>query len=133
MKKRKGSVMDIMSIFIMIIAITVITMAYMNSLQLISQKQEISQLTRKYILRMETVGYLTYADRITLLNSLTNIGASNVYFTGTTTSKVKYGEEITLSVTGKIKGKEKSGGLIDAIFQTQSYNFKEVRISTAKH
>lgn len=125
--------MDILSIFVMIIAITVIMIGYMNSLQLVSQKQEISQLTRKYVLRMETVGYLTYADRAALLNSLTNLGCSNITLTGTTLSKVGYGQEITLSVKGKVKGKKKSGGLIDAVFQTQTYNFKEIRTSTAKH
>lgn len=125
--------MDIFSIFIMILAITVIMMGYMNNLQLVNQKQEISQLTRKYVLRMETVGYLTYADRTALLNGLTNLGCLDVTLTGTTLTKVKYGEEITLSVKGKVKGKKKSGGLLDAIFQTQTYNFKEIRTSTAKH
>ena len=83
-----------------------------------SPKTEISQLARKYILRMETVGYLTTEDNTSLCQELSAAGVTEINLSGTTQSEVSYGVPITLQISGKLKGE---------------YLFEEKRTSTAKN
>ena len=45
------------------LALTVGMLSYVDSVRLVGEKTQISQLARKYILKMETEGRLTDADR----------------------------------------------------------------------
>jgi len=101
-----------------ILAMTVVMLAYMDNVQLIQQKMEVSQLARQYILRMETVGYLTPPDRTVLTSQLQEIGVSEIDYEGTTMSAVGYGEAVVLQIKGKLR---------------EEYDFTEKRVSTAKN
>ncbi len=103
---------------ICILAMTVVMLSYMESVELIHQKTEIGQLARKYILRMETVGYLTSADRTALCQELNGMGVTEINLEGTTLHEVNYGTQIILQINGKLEGK---------------YVFEEKRASTAKN
>jgi len=118
MKKEKGSIGDIMSAGICMLAMTALLLSYMDNVWLIHQKTEVSQIARQYILKMETVGYLEEADRIRLGQELDGVGVTELELSGTTMSPVAYGDIITLEIRGKL-GEE--------------YEFEEKRISTAKH
>lgn len=118
MKKREGSIGDIMVSGLSILAMTVVMMAYMNSVELIQQKMEAGQLARKYVLRMETVGYLTSEDKTILTRELTDLGITDIDYTGSTDREVPFGSPITLKIQGKLKGE---------------YVFEEHRVSTAKN
>lgn len=118
MRKQRGNVADIMAAGICILAMTVVMLAYMDSVSLIHQKEEVSQLARKYILRMETVGYLTAQDRTALYQELDSAGVTEVNLGETTLHQVPYGNPITLRISGKLKGE---------------YAFEEKRVSTAKN
>lgn len=118
MRKQTGSVADLMTAGICMLAMTVIMLSYMESVSLIHQKAEVSQYARKYILRMETVGYLTTDDRTMLCQELESLGVTEIDLTGTTVSEVPYGTYITLHMKGKLKG---------------AYAFEEKRVSTAKN
>lgn len=107
-----------MSAGLCILAMTVVMLAYMDSVWLIHRKAEVSQIARQYILRMETVGYLTEADRIALRQELDEAGVTEVELSGTTMTPVTYGDMITLEIRGKLEGE---------------YVFEEKRVSTAKH
>lgn len=118
MKKEKGNVGDLMAAGLCILAMTVVMMAYLENARLIQQKMAISQIARKYILRMETVGTLGDADRIALSGELEAAGVTQLSLEGTTIWQVYYGEPVVLQIWGKL-GNE--------------YEFTEKRVSTAKH
>lgn len=117
-KRQKGNMTDIMAAGICILAMTVLMLSYMENIAMIHQKTAVGQLARKYILRMETVGYLTERDNTLLCAELNGIGVSEIDLEGTTMGEVPYGEPITLQITGKLKG---------------GYVFEERRVSTAKN
>lgn len=118
MKKQKGTVADLITAGICILAMTVVMLAYMDSVSLLHQKSEVSQLARKYILRMETVGYLTAGDRTSLVQELDSMGVTEIQLGETTLHQVSYGYPITLQIIGKLEGE---------------YQFEEKRVSTAKN
>ncbi len=118
MRKQRGNVADMMSAGLCILAITVVMLSYMDSVSLIHQKAEVGQLARKYILRMETVGYLTAPDRTALCQELEQAGVTDIQLGETTLHQVNYGQPITLRISGKLGGE---------------YAFEEKRVSTAKN
>lgn len=117
MKKEKGSMGDMLAACICMLAMTVLMLSYMGSVGVVFQKAAVSQLARKYILRMETVGELTAADRTVLLQELESLGATEITLEGTS-GKAAYGEPIELRIRGKLK---------------DTYEFEEKRVSTAKN
>ena len=118
MKKQDGNVGDIMAAGLCILGMTVVMFAYINSVSLIHMKAEVGQIARKYILRMETIGYLAGSDSNNLTAELMEIGVEDINLDGTTFSPVGYGSAISLRITGKLKGE---------------YEFEEKRVSTAKN
>lgn len=118
MRKERGSIGDLMAACICMLMMTVLLVAYMDSVRLVDEKTEINQIARKYILRMETVGMLTESDRLLLCKELEVAGASGVSLEGTTFDRVGYGEKIVLRISGKLRG---------------VYGFEEKRMSTAKY
>ena len=118
MRKEKGSVGDLISVALCMLALTTLLVNYMGCVRLIQQKMEIGQLARKYILRMETFGTLPEEDRILLCEELEEIGVEELKLEGTTTWQVPYGEEIVLQIRGELKN---------------GYEFTERRVSTAKY
>ncbi len=132
---RKGTVADVMSAGICVIAMAVLMLAFAGSIRLLNSKSQIDQLARKYILRMETVGYLTVADRLEMTQELIALGAAELDYTGSTLNQVPYGSTISLVIRGKIPGRIVVTGssLFDTTQETVLYEFAERRISTAKN
>ena len=118
MRKEKGSVSELMATGICILAMTIVVISYMSSVELIAQKTAVDQLARKYILRMETVGYLTEADKGILQQELQQMGVTELNLDGTTLMPAAYGDPITLHMKGRLK---------------KQYEFEETRVSTAKN
>lgn len=109
---------DLLSAGLCILGMTVVMLSYMDNVSLIHQKTEVGQVARKYILRMETVGYLTASDETALQQELTSLGVTEIDLEGTTLHEMSYGSPITLEISGKLKGE---------------YAFEEKRVSTAKN
>lgn len=118
MRKQKGNMGDLLFSGICILAMTVVMLSYLENVALIHQKEEVGQLARKYILRMETVGYLTTSDKTALCQELETMGVTGINLEGTTVNAVSYGAPIVLYIDGMLEGK---------------YAFKEKRVSTAKN
>lgn len=118
MRKQKGNIGDIMATGFCILAMVVVTLSFMENVSLIEQKTVVGQIARKYILRMETVGYLTERDRIQMCRELDESGVTEIVLEGTTMHGVVYGAPIMLQISGKLKGE---------------YAFEEKRVSTAKN
>lgn len=133
--RQKGQIADVMTAGICVIAMTVIMMAYIGSVQLLDRKTQIDQVARKYILRMETLGYLSENDKLQLSWELQQLGSYELVFDGTTLDRVGYGEPITLVVCGKINssGVDMQDGLFGKVADQIVCEFEERRMSTAKN
>ncbi len=97
-------------------------------------KLEVSQVTRRYILRMETKGYLDEGDKSELVAELAALGMSEITLEGSTLSAVGYGETIRLRVKGNINGSvpDIRDGWLNGFMQ-QKFTVEEKRMSTAKN
>lgn len=131
----KGVVMDVLAVGICIIAMTIMMMVCLGSNALLNRKAQISQTARKYILKMETIGYLTADDKLALTQELKELGASEIDLTGSTVNEVDYGAPIYLVIRGKIPGihMEMGNGLFQTSFKTSLYEFEERKMTTAKN
>jgi hypothetical protein len=118
MRKNAGNVGQLMSTGLCMLALTVITMAYFNCIELVQQKTQAGQLARKYILKMETVGYLTEEEQTSLVVELEALGITEINLENSTTAPEGYGQPIELDIRGKLNGE---------------YAFREHRVSTAKY
>ncbi len=116
--RQEGNVGDLLSALLCIIAMVAAMTAFMDCVALVNKKMMVGQTARNYVLKMETVGYLTGQEEQSLRRELAEQGISEVSLEGTTKVSVAYGDEITLKITGKIGGK---------------HYFEEKRVSTAKH
>jgi len=134
MKKKPGSIMDMLSVGISIIALSIIMICCLNIMQLASGKEEVRQLSRQYILRMETVGYLTAADKTQMLHDLEELGLEDVDLTGTTFTDAGYGNPVILIIQGSLHMQNAAGdNLLNMIFEQQTYQITIKRMSTAKN
>ena len=84
----------------------------------INVKSSVSQISRRYILKMETYGYLTGEDRNDLVSALSDAGLENISLEGTDMSEVGYGNKISLYIHGTTE---------------DGYEINEFRTSTAKY
>ena len=103
---------------ILSIAMTMVMMSYLENVSMVRQKFQVGQIARKYILQMETEGYLSAGGKNRLCQELENMGVTEVNLEDTTLHEVSYGAPITLRIRGKLKGE---------------YVFDEKKVSTAKH
>jgi hypothetical protein len=113
-QSKRGSVAEVMNVGICMIAMTVMMMAYFGSIQMMDKKAQIDQIARKYILRMETLGYLTEDDRLLFSRELQQVGAVELEFDGTTTYMVKEGDNFVTVTYDQlvVPAKEYDGGEI---------------------
>lgn len=118
MKKEEGNVGEFLAALFILLAMTLVVLSYMDAVSLVQDKMEISQLARRYILEMETMGCLESNQEISLRQALEQLGVTDIDLEGTTTSPVGYSEPIVIEIRGKIKGK---------------YVFQETRVSTSKN
>lgn len=93
------------------------------------------RIARKYILSMETKGYLSYEEMTELTQELTEMGVTNISFEGTTLTPAGYGQPVILSITGKISISAKYGisGNWTWIGGENQVDFKIRQESTAKY
>lgn len=115
---QEGSIGDLLSVGLCILAMITVMISFMDCMSLVNRKTAAGQIARNYILRMETVGYLTEADEALLRRELSESGITDIDLTGTTRQQAGYGTEIMLRIRGKIGG---------------NYGFEELRVSTAKY
>ena len=135
MKKKCGNVMDFLTVLITILALSVLFTAYMECTNLMMKKQEIGQISRKYILKMETEGYLTESTKNTLIRELKEAGLQQIELSGTTLSPVAYGDPVCLKVKGVIAGRlvETGDGMWQKGFVSNLFAVEEEKVSTAKN
>ena len=116
--RQKGSVGDVMPMGIFVISIAFVFTAFANCVRLVNVKSSVSQISREYILKMETRGYLTDGDRADLYDALSYAGLEDVSLGNTDTAEVGYGNTIRLEING---------------YTEDGYEIREYRTSTAKY
>lgn len=114
----KGNIGDLLSTGLCILAMTTVMLSFVKYTELIHRKSMVGQVARKYILRMETTGYLVPEDGEKMKTELAGLGVTQIDLSGTTRQNVGYGAPIALHISGKMEGE---------------YFFEEVRVSTAKN
>ncbi len=109
---------DILTMFIFIMGLTVVLIAFYDCIGLLKTREDISQIARKYTLIAETEGYVSDETREKLVSELTAGGLTEIDLSGTTFAPVGYGNVVTVKIAGKVKEK---------------YDITEQRASTAKY
>lgn len=134
LKKKKGSVAKFGIPLFSVVMVGLLSVMFANWSNNINKKSQIDTIARSYLLRMEAQGYLNSADETQLNNELDKLGVSSINLTGTTKSKVEYGNKIVLSISGVI---DLPGYNITNLFKIEKtanlVNFKVTKSSTAKH
>ena len=127
--------MDLVTIGITILAMTIVVMVYLECTDLMLKKLEVSQVSRKYILKMETEGYLSQENKARMLTELEALGLQNVDVSGTTLYPVNYGDTITLKIKGGFKRNmlAREEEVWNGRFGVRWVPLEEIRMSTAKN
>ena len=136
MKKRKGTLVDFLPSCIVIIGLTILMLSYLSIIEAGDTKKEADQLARKYILEMETVGYLSAESRENLLLELEELGIENIDLEGTTFSQAGYGNAVYLSLKCSIPANSlntNSGDLLSYFFEDIYIPVEIKKMSTAKN
>ena len=101
-KRRTGSVLKIIPLFLGMIATAVLSLMYLHYVKDMDIREQASQIAREYLLLMESTGYLTVQDEQLLTTELKQLGIDNINLTGTTTQPADYGEKIYLVISGSV-------------------------------
>ncbi len=127
--------MDFLTILITIMAMSILVTAYLECTNLLMKKLEISQISRKYILKMETEGCLTETAEKELMQELQSAGMYHIELSGTTLQPVSYGDAVYLRIKGTIRGRllENGNEMWKNGFAAGFFKVEEKKMSTAKN
>lgn len=117
-KKSEGNIGDVLTMGLLVLSIAVVVMRFMDCMELMRIREDVSQISREYILIAETTGYISEAEKNEMLVALSKAGLSDINLEGTTFSQVGFGNLIKVQIKGKAKG---------------LYEINEIRESTAKY
>ena len=134
-RKRKGNVIDWLGSLLLVLAITLLVLVYLDFMWVFNIKEDVKQLSREYMLRVETVGYLTPQDEAALRRDLEALGVKDISLAGSTTGTAAgYGNRVTLVISCTIPGEtlNMNGDLLRAAFEGKDWPVKVERVSTAK-
>jgi hypothetical protein len=106
LKKKKGYVGEMLTSLVITAFCIIVLITGINYVATVKDYAVANQISRKYILRMETVGYLRIEDSDCLLNEMEDAGFSNVNLVGSTNTKQAFGEDVILSISFLQRGKE---------------------------
>lgn len=107
LRKRKGELPEHMIVvFLGILSFFIIILASMNDISAIDKYIEANRVARKYMLKVESSGYLNQDNANKLKNELENLGLSNINLSGTTMTEVNNGEDVYLDIKYDEKVKE---------------------------
>ena len=102
MKRDQGNLMNLFPPLLTIVALAVMLVFFTGWMANLSARDHVYQLSRRYILQMETEGFLSSTLESSLRADLADAGMSNISLSGTTTSEVEYGNVIFLRITGDL-------------------------------
>lgn len=126
-------VTGIFTMVICIMAMALICLYNISSTGILNSKSDVNMIMRKYIIRMESNGYLTADDESELMEELKDVGMTNIDISGTTLSEVEYGETVYLYVKGDISKRVISlGDIKNGVWQEKDIHIEESLSSTSQ-
>lgn len=126
-------VTGIFTMGICIMAMTLICLYNISATGILNSKSDVNMIMRKYIIRMESEGYLTPEDETELMEELKEAGMTNIDISGTTLSEVEYGETVYLYVKGDISKRVISlGDIKNGVWQDKNIHIDESLSSTSQ-
>lgn len=100
-KKKQASIMEDMIVMLLnMVVLCAFLVIIFGAFSSISNKWNMRQAAREYMLIMETEGYLKPSDQNALIAELESYGLYNISLSGTTVSEVDYGSRIYLKIQG---------------------------------
>ena len=96
--RKKGDIENIIYSLICITTCFVIITMGINYIGAAKEYLDANQIARKYLLKMETAGYLSPAVSSELVSEMKDRGFKYIGLSGTTLSKVDYGDDIYLQI-----------------------------------
>ena len=136
MKKRKGNVVDILPSIVMILAAILLIAVFINLYGVLTVNEEVKQLSRKYMLTMETMGYLDGANRTQLEHELSALRVTDIDLSGSTMSDAGYGNTIVLNISCRLPVENLNmagSNMLACFFEEGSVPVNSRRMSTAKN
>lgn len=106
--KQEGSMLNFLPVLLSIVIGGLIIIVLLSWQKQFDTKDQIDQIARKYILRMEAKGYLDSQNQTTLINELQHLNMTTIDLDDTTTTPVTYGSEIKLSICGFVEVEDNS-------------------------
>lgn len=126
-------VTGIFTMGICIMAMALCGLYIISSTGILNSKSDVNMIMRKYIIRMESNGYLTADDESELMEELKDVGMTNIDISGTTLSEVEYGETIYLYLKGDISKRVISlGDIKNGVWQDKDIHIEESLSSTSQ-
>ncbi len=101
-RKDKGILEHFLPAMVVIVLLGVIWTGSMICADTIDRSSEIQQAARACMLRMETDGYLTEANKNQLVSDLEALDVSGIDLSGTTVTDAGYGNQISLVIHGVV-------------------------------
>ncbi|MCD7806043.1 MAG: hypothetical protein LUH19_01735 [Lachnospiraceae bacterium] len=98
--KDGGFVYRLLPVLISLSMVAVLVVVSAGFFRAFGQRDAVSQLTREYLLIMETEGYLSQARQEAFVSSLEETGLEQISLEGTTCLPAEYGSRIALCVSG---------------------------------
>lgn len=134
MRKDKGQILNLLSVLFALVGTAILCLVLFSYMDLLERKIDINQVSRRYILRMETAGYLTAQDRTALERELSELGVSGITFDGTTLSDAGYGNPVVLAFSGELHYQGiRLITMVQAREEALTVRIEERRVSTAKN
>lgn len=126
-------VTGIFTMGICIMAMALCGLYIISTTGILNSKSDVNMIMRKYIIRMESEGYLTADDESELMEELKDVGMTNIDISGTTLSEVEYGETVYLYVKGDISKRVISlGDIKNGVWQDKDIHIEESLSSTSQ-
>jgi len=133
-QKDKGMLEHFLPALVTIVFMGILWFGSMVTASNIDKSSALNQVTRKYILRMETDGYLTQENRTSMVSELQTLGVEGVDLTGTSLTNVGYGNQVILKVTGTLKVRSIAfRGFTKSMLKEETIPWSVSRVSVAKN
>ncbi len=133
-RKDKGILEHFLPAGIVIILLAVLWTGSMVCASNMDRSSDIHYIARSCLLRMETDGCLTEANKALLLAELAALGMSDVDLSGTTMTNVGYGNRICLRIKGTVALKDvRLKGFSTPIMTGREQEVSIYKVSVAKN
>lgn len=149
-KKEKGTIDHLLPGFLIVIIAFIIFLVYIDTASVIALRDRADMITREYVLKMESNGWLDDASTQNLVSKLENLESGGIYVENIRVSgsvsqydagvvlsgvsePVGYANTVTLEITGDIINPKANRSAFGIPITSSNYDLHIVKQSTAKY